>query len=191
MYCAGIIMLLAFVLFRVLFLTGWYMYRFSQPISFYSYSTDATQGTPQSVKSQSEILLFRFVTHGASMSLVPHISMRLILILTLGRHGLTGIDRRPQTPRTPRVAIHRVRIVVLALVEPERAANRRRARLAAPVVSGQETQTGVHGSLPGRGGRGGKRRRVAAFVVAGGFGVVAGVGRVGMVGAVAVLRIGQ
>ena len=151
-----------------------------------------SKGNPQIVELQSEILLFRFVTHGASMSLESRqFSIRPILILTLGRHGLTGIDRRPQTPRTPRKAVHRIRIIVLALVKSERSANWRRARLATPIVSGQEVQTGVHGSLPGRGVRGGKRRRIAALVVAGGFGVVARVRWVGMVGSIAVLRIGQ
>ena len=126
------------------------------------------------------------------MSLIPnHCPVRAILILTLRRHGLTGINRRRQTSHTPLITINRIIIIVLALPKPKRhPAHRRRALVTVPVGTVQGVQTPRHGTYPGRVG-GGAIGRVPTVVGAGAAGAVARVGWIGSVDAVAVLGVGD
>lgn len=129
------------------------------------------------------------IPHSTSMSLIPHQFSRPILILTLSRNSLTGINRRGQTPRTPLPTIDSIIVVILALPEPKRRpAHRRRTLGSVPVFRVQHVQTPRHGVDPGRVGRG-DIGRAASVVGAGAAWVVAGVGRSVSVDAVAVLQI--
>lgn len=107
------------------------------------------------------------------MRLVMKKRLRPILILTLGRNRLTGINRRRQTAHTPLIAIDRIAVIVLALPKPKRdPARRRRARVPGPIVGAQIVQTARHAGGPG-GERSEGVGRVAAFVRACAGGVVA------------------
>ena len=88
------------------------------------------------------------------MSLVPNQSVRLILILTFRRDGLTCVDGGGYTSLTPLETIDGITVIVLALPKPKLyPASRWLAQGPVPTVSIHDVEASRHAAYPGRVGR--------------------------------------
>ena len=88
------------------------------------------------------------------MSLVPKQSVRLILILTFRRDGLTCVDGGGDTSLTPLETIDGIAVIVLALPKPKlHPASRRLAQGPVPIVGVHDVEASGHAAYPGWVGR--------------------------------------